>query len=136
MRWRYYIPHTWEAERTGWEDIWLLPAVRDPQADSIWLTVDGCEDIDADVREKLGDRAYVIEGADMYVNVPEFSKPELVGYAKIWLEHQGFEQVQLSEGERAEFDGTNQHARMISTAVDAREAYERARDEDDDEVAG
>ena len=49
------------------------------------------------MREKLGDRDYVIEGADMYVNVPEFSKPELVGYAKIWLENQGFEQVSCAK---------------------------------------
>lgn len=132
MLWKYFIPHPWEAERTTWEDIWLLPEPRPPGAESIWLTVDGCADLDPDIDAKLGDREYLIDGADMYVNVPDFSKSDLLDYASIWLETRGFGQVELREGDVAEFDGTNQHARMISAAVDSYRAHTTADDEDND----
>jgi hypothetical protein len=52
----------------------------------------------------------------MVVNADNFSKDELLEYARIWLSEKGFTDVQLIEGTYEEFQGSNEDAKAIEIA--------------------
>lgn len=123
-KWLYQIPHVWEGDRAEWEDIYLRPDDPSYTGDSIWLTVDA---IGKEVhpcyteaewrlaRIKLGGAAYSIDeaGRKMLVRGEGFTKHELVKWAKVWLEAQGFSVEGLRAGPRAAFAGSNDHVRTL-----------------------
>jgi hypothetical protein len=136
MRWLYYIPHSWEdpdgnpREKAIWEDVYLMPDNPDCQK-SIWLTVDGYQAEDmvlpsGYVYEKtwFGEREFEIfqrqgylirnNGCDMIVFTPEFTKKELLDWAKLFLEEGGHVVTKMEEAPFERFAGTNQHACMTA----------------------
>ncbi len=42
MKWKYFIPHTWDSptSRQTWAEVWLLPDDPNYRGDSVWLTID------------------------------------------------------------------------------------------------
>jgi hypothetical protein len=52
----------------------------------------------------------------MLVRGESFSKHELVRWAKVWLEAQGFSVERLREGSQLAFAGSNPHARTVESA--------------------
>jgi hypothetical protein len=119
MNWKYFIAHVWEAERTDWEDIYLIPQVRD-HSETVWLSVNGLvfigepegknEEQDQwvmNILAKLEPKGYYIDQdlkGEMYVGVPTFSQAELLHYARIYLKEQGFAVDELLEGTYEEFE--------------------------------
>lgn len=116
MNWKYYIPHEWESDRCAWEDIWLMPSIHAVSSQSYWLTIDAASYIDDEQKQALGSSPYLINGDDMVVNADNFSKDELLEYARIWLSEKGFTDVQLIEGTYEEFQGSNEDAKAIEIA--------------------
>jgi hypothetical protein len=136
MRWLYYIPHSWEdpdgnpKKKTTWEDVYLMPD--DPECKkSIWLTVDGyqAEDIgfpsgfidektwfDEGEFEIFQEQGYLIRSShcDIIVFTPEFTKEELLNWAKLFLEEEGHVVTELEEATFERFAGTNQHACTVA----------------------
>jgi hypothetical protein len=132
MKWLYFIPHVWDGPdaRATWEDVYLKPLGPDYRGESLWLTVDALGDETivehgADRQEfreealrKLGSMDHWIGDGDMIVRAVDFTRDELLGWVKIWLEHHEFAVTELVEGSRAAFAGTNDHARAIEAAMD------------------
>lgn len=98
------------------------PSYRD---DSIWLTIDALGDVNSETAvfgveefERLGKemegRDYVIKGTDMTVRGRAFTKSEFLRWVKVWLEENGFEVDELVEAPFEDFEGTNQHARIVA----------------------
>jgi hypothetical protein len=122
MRWKYYIPHLWEAERQVWEDVYLLPANDAYDKPALWLTIDGLGDaakpehgserpeFQADALRKLGDLPYFIDGTDMVVRMDDFSMTELLDWVRVWLRENGLPVTALVEGSVEEFKGKAFHA--------------------------
>jgi hypothetical protein len=127
MNWKYYIPHVWDAPRTVWGDVWLLPCDPNYKGESIWLTVDALGDVSEPTHgseraefqkqalERLGQSDYWIEAGDMIVRAKDFSKEELLEWVKTWLTATGFKVTALVEAPMEEFAETNQQARIISS---------------------
>ena len=111
MDWKFYIPHQWDKPTTHWEDIWLWPVektINGNMGQKINLTVDALGHLlknnDKDVVDlanslSLEDKAYWIwpypniewgDDVSMIVNCSAFSKPELLHYARIYLENKGY----------------------------------------------
>jgi hypothetical protein len=109
MIWRYYIPHLWEQERQAWEDVYLLPDNKEYDADAIWLTIDAVGFYDEQQRleaeQKLGGRAYHIDGTDMIVQAEDFTKPELLEWVSLWLAQHDLPVTALVESEYEAFQG-------------------------------
>ncbi|MCL4295599.1 MAG: hypothetical protein KJ077_07720 [Anaerolineae bacterium] len=109
MIWKYRIPHIWEADRTVWEDVYLLPDHPGYTAQALWLTIDALGFYEGSERDeaesRLGDQSYVIEGTNMLVWAEDFSKPELLKWVGIWLEANGLPVTALEEGTAQEFRG-------------------------------
>jgi hypothetical protein len=119
MNWKYFVAHVWEAERTDWEDIYLMPLVTEYQ-ETLWLSVNGLafigkpegkdEKQDQWIRNilaKLEPKGYYIDEnlrGEMYVSLPTFAQAELLGYARIYLKELGFEVHELLEGTYEEFE--------------------------------
>ncbi len=119
MNWKYFIAHVWEVDRTDWEDIYLMPQVRD-EAKTVWVSVNGLvfigepegkdEKQDQWIRNilaKLEPKGYHIDEnrkGEMYVALPTFSQAELLDYARIYLKELGFEVHELIEGTYEEFE--------------------------------
>jgi len=101
--------------------------------ESLWFTVDALgrpedsifpneyEDALAD----LGDRPYVIEASDMIVKAERLTKEGVLKWAKVWLEHEGFEVTGFEESTLEEFQDSNQHVREIAKAKEAVDQYRR-----------
>ena len=117
MIWKYYIPHDWQGSSTCvWEDVWLIPApgqmLRGLEfGESLWFTVDALgrpEDSifpneHEDALAELGDKPYVIEASDMIVKAERLTKEDVLKWAKVWLEHEGFEVTGFEESTLEEF---------------------------------
>lgn len=130
MKWKYYIPHIWESERTTWEDVYLLPDYPGYDGNSIWLTVDAIlgllanKDLDDEEKatlsercQQMGERQYVIDEADMTVKAEDFSKEELLGWVRVWLEESGFEVKELVEGTLEDFEDSNEHVKAVAHSM-------------------
>jgi hypothetical protein len=123
MRWKYYTPAVCKPdERKTWEDVWLLPDDETYHGASIWLTIDSLtsaveylseEEIQSPEVEAGG---FHIDGTDMLVSVKDFSREEILNWAKVWLSESGFSVTELIEGTFEEFQGTNAEARAIAEA--------------------
>lgn len=129
MKWKYYIPHTWDkpTDRTVWEDVYLMPALgweNKEEKKSLWLTVDGLgfkppEDDPFDemkdyleIVKKLGDKEFMIDSDQCYMLVQgdDFNMEELLEYAKIFInEVFNDKDIVLIEGKYEDFIGTNEH---------------------------
>jgi len=125
MKWLYFIPHEWpldDRDTVYWEDIYVKP--EEGMKESIWLTIDakGLPDDEsyteerADIEERLGGKEYVIEDADMIVNQDTMSMTDLLGWVKVWLRDNGFDDVELVAGTHEDFVGTNQHSQEVEHA--------------------
>ena len=125
MKWKYYIPHGWHKERYAWEDFYLLPSDPSYRSDSIWLTIDALgdgpgtaamyqEEDFKHLEKELEGRDYVIKGTDMTVRGRAFTKSEFLKWVKVWLEDNGFEVDELVEAPLDDFEGTNQHVRIVA----------------------
>lgn len=123
MQWKYFIPHPWDGSTTETEDLWLWPVktrIQGNMEDKINLTVNctgnliECDDA---VAAGLARRLQAEEGeywiwpypdiewgddASMIVRGDEFSEPELLEYARIYLEHRGFKVEDFIEASREE----------------------------------
>ncbi len=126
MKWKYYFPHVWKKERELWEDVYLLPDVKEYEDEAIWLTVtaipleDTAEPLEeeyVEVRKKLRPAPYMIEDAEMYVPGEGFTQEELCRWVKIWLEQTGFEADELLPGVREDFADRCEHARIVDTLI-------------------
>ena len=125
MKWKYHIPHEWDTPRTVGEDVWLLPDDPDYKGNSIWLTIDALgdssdpshgserEEFQKEALEKLGNKEFWIDNADMIIRVRDFNKEELLVWVKVWLTENGFTVSDLIEAPFKEFAETNDHAKLI-----------------------
>lgn len=149
MRWLYYIPHLWEEQdgtprlKSSWEDVYLMPD--NPECkESIWLTVDGyqAEDI-----KPFSDHDYIEEKTwfdkgefeifkkqgflirkdrnDMIVKDYEFTKDELIGWAKLFLLEIGMSVSEMIAAPEKRFTGSNQHACAVGSAKEMMEEYKK-----------
>ena len=112
LDWKYYIPHVWEGPTKECEDIWLWPIgkrIRGNMEGKINLDVSVLRPMLSDRDEESARAAqllaarslpywfwpYPVEGwgdeVSMVVNCAEFSRTDLKRYAKIYLEHVGYE---------------------------------------------
>jgi hypothetical protein len=145
MKWLYYIPHTWEdregkmLEKVCWEDLYLMPDITECHK-SIWLTVDGYYPEDTTInglpweatwfeneaeKELFLKQGFLIrDEQDMVVKDPEFTKEELLEWAKLFLREIGFTVSELVEAPVGRFAGSNQHVRAVDTAVEAMREFE------------
>ena len=131
MDWKYHIPHEWEADRTTWEDIWLKPSIHAVPGHSYWLTLDTAVDDERKYEGRFNNVAYLISGDNIYINAKDFSKEDLLEFARFWLMEQGFGEVCLVEGCYEEFRGSNQHFEMLEGARSAlKEIQEETGDDD------
>jgi hypothetical protein len=109
MIWKYYIPHIWEADRTVWEDVYLLPDHPSYTDQALWLTIDALGYYEGSERDeaesRLGHQSYLIDDTDMLVCTEDFSKLELLNWVGIWLEEKGLLFTTLEEGTAKEFRG-------------------------------
>jgi hypothetical protein len=144
MRWKYYIPHTWESpeERTTWEDVYLMVEAGATVRDSLWLTIDAgisdehVEEAAEEWREQLaesehadrmgrwlqvGDREFLVTpDVDMWIRQEDFDMHELLDWVRTFLTgFFGDPEPVLVEGTFEEFAGTNQHAQTIDALGDA-----------------
>lgn len=124
LRWKYFIPHTWDEPRTSWEDVYLLPEDVPYDGDAIWLTVHALdEDTPAELCEKLGEANFVIEGDNMFIRPTDFSMDELLRWAEIYLEQTSGRRVsRLREAPASEFAGRSVHAGIVTGFIDAYES--------------
>jgi hypothetical protein len=125
MRWKYFIPHVWNRTRQAWEDIYLLPADELYKGQALWLTVDALgdrtnvehgtdrEEFQVEALKKLGDRPYLIDGADMIVRSADFSMDELLDWVRIWLRENRLTVTDLVEASVEEFSGKAFHADLM-----------------------
>lgn len=126
LRVRYRFAHEWQSERTIWEDVYLL--VDDPEFEGsgIHLTVVGVGDsqVEAEDRalaiERLAGREYVIDrqAGDMYVHTDDFTKAELLGWTRVFLEEVGIGVDQLVEAPLSFFLGRIAHADFVKALVE------------------
>jgi hypothetical protein len=126
MNWKYYIPHLWHQERQVWEDIYLLPIDSRYDGKAIWLTIDALGNVEvpehgsdraesrSEALEKLGSRAYYIDGTDMLIRTEDFSKKELLDWVQVWFRENGLPVAELIEGSAEEFRGKAFHADLES----------------------
>ena len=117
MNWKYYCPRTWDEPRQVWEEVHLLPDDPSYKGEAIWLTVDALGDaqnpahgsdraaFQEEALQKLGDNAFHIEVSDMIVRQTDFSMPELVEFARLFLTQQGKPVNEMVEGTLDEFFG-------------------------------
>jgi len=99
----------------------------------LWFTVDALgrpEDSifpneHEDALAELGDKPYVIEASDMIVKAERLTKEDVLKWAKVWLEHEGFEVTGFEESTLEEFQESNQHVREIAKAKEALDQYRR-----------
>ena len=132
MRWKYYIPHTWDPPslRVPWAEIWLLPDDPNYKGKSIWLTIDALGDpsdpthgseraeFQRDALKKLGSKDLWIDGSDMIVRVRDFNKKEFLNFVKVWLNEVGLSVTELREAPFEDFKGTNQMAEIAEILIE------------------
>jgi hypothetical protein len=126
MDWKYFIPHIWEREREVWEDVYLLPIQSQYDGETLWLTIDALGNVEVpehgsdraefqvEALQKLGDRAFHIDGADILIRAEDFNKQELLDWVRVWLQENGFPVSNLVEGLEDEFRGLAFHADLLS----------------------
>jgi hypothetical protein len=144
MRWKYYVPHTWDSpeDRTTWEDVYLTLEAGAAESDSLWLTVDAGM-TDQDVEEaaeewserladsdhadlmgrwlQVGDREFIVTpDVDMWIRQEDFDMHELLDWVTTFLTgFLGDPDPVLVEATFEDFAGTNEHARDISAMGDS-----------------
>lgn len=125
MKWKYHIPRVWDRNRQSWEDFYLLPCDPSYRGETIWLTIDALgngksrgsvlqEGDFKRLEEDLEGRDYIIHGTDMVVRGWAFTKHEFLRWVRVWLEENGFGVDELVEAPLEDFEGTNQHVRIVA----------------------
>ncbi|HEX6290827.1 MAG TPA: hypothetical protein VFZ66_16705 [Herpetosiphonaceae bacterium] len=121
MRWKFYIPHTWDTPRTIWEDVYLLPDDPECSKPPIWLTLDAIggqtyaghgmrkAEYKRLTRTRFAERGYWIEGCYMCVHANTFSKDELLAWVHVWLHERGFTVSELVEVALEDLEPTGDH---------------------------
>jgi len=124
--WKYCFPHIWDRPREVWEDVYLLPDDPTYLGAGLHLTVDAFGNVldsshgsdraafQEKVLAKLAGAPYRIDGDEMLLRQEDFSRDELLGWIRVWLEHHGFSVDRLREVALAEFNGRLAHADFVS----------------------
>lgn len=124
--WKYCFPHVWDRPRQVWEDVYLLPDDPTFTGPGLHLTVDAFGNVldpshgsdRAEFQETalamLAGAPYYIEGDQMWLRQEDFSRDELVGWTRVWLEYHGFSVGMLREAAASEFEGRVAHAGLVA----------------------
>jgi hypothetical protein len=121
MKWKYHVAHDWESpsQRSAWEDVYLMPDEPGFKGDSVWFSVyaadleDPKANLSAEGRARLAADGYWVDGTDLVVRGRDLARDEIVKWAELWLKQNGFAVDGLVEGTLDDFQGTNEHAKMI-----------------------
>lgn len=102
------------------EDVYLLPDDDAYTDDALWLTIDALGDPSnsahgserAELEARLAGPSFVIEGANMSVNVDQ---GELLAWVRVYLEASGLHVKWLLKATFEVFETRCEHARMLAT---------------------
>lgn len=124
--WKYCLPHIWDRPREVWEDVYLLPDDPAYTGPGLHLTIDAFGNVlepshgsdraafQEEALAKLAGAPYRIDGDEMLLRQEDFSRDELVGWIRVWLEHHGFSVGRLREVGAPEFEGRVAHASFVA----------------------
>ena len=134
MKWKYYIPHTWDPPSGIMlcADVWLLPDDPEYRGKSVWLTIEALgtptgpprwadmseEEAYQQALKKLGDKDMRVEDGYMLVRVEEFNRKEFLEWVEVWMNEQGIDCTGLIEGSLEEFRETNEMAKTVGELTD------------------
>jgi len=118
VKWKYFIPHEWESDRTTWEDVHLLPDDSSYEGEPLWLTVfalGGALDDDeyTEMQHMLQGKQYHIKDTDMVVAADDFSKAELIEWVGKWFSDSKIRADEFVEVGFEEFDGMGKQMRLL-----------------------
>src|SRR5689334_18521242 len=100
--WKYCLPHVWDRPREVWEDVYLLPDDPAYVGPGLHFTVDAFGNVlepshgsdraafQEEALAKLAGAPFWIDGDQMLLRQEDFSRDELMGWIRVWLEHHGF----------------------------------------------